>query len=244
MKSIKYAILILVVVLVAGCNSSVQQKNQSTVSVIGTGTVSVNPDMVQMSISLSKTAQTTQLAQEEISRMTRQALEILKSMNIEDKDISTASLTFNPEYDYSSNRRILIGQRGEQSITFSIHDIQTDNEKASKIIDMLVRINGIELNGMNFSVKNNTEHFIKSRELAFRKAEEKAKQYAELSGLKVVKILSISEEGNQQLMPVNNRMMFGAVQEMSVAKDVSDSTVLPSGEMEITTRIAAVFILE
>jgi uncharacterized protein YggE len=245
MKNIKYAVLISAVVLVSGCNSSIQQKNQSTVSVIGTGTVSVNPDMVQMNISLSRTAQTTQRAQEDISRMVRQALEILKSMNIEDKDISTASLTFNPEYDYSLSRRMLIGQRAEQRITFSINDIKTDNEKVSQLIDRLVQINGIELNGMNFNVKNNTEHFIKSRELAFKKAEEKAKQYAELSGLKVVKVLSISEEGNQQFMPVSNRMMFqNTAEDVSALKDAAGSTILPAGEMEITTRIAAVFVLE
>lgn len=245
MKNTKYVILILAVVLMSGCNGSIDQKNQSTVSVIGTGTVSVKPDMIQMSISLSKMARTTQLAQEEISKMVKQALEVLKSLNIEDKDISTASLTFNPEYDYSSNRRILIGQRAEQRITFSIHDIQTDNEKVSKIIDSLVRINGIELNGMNFNVKNNTEYFIKSRELAFQKAEEKAKQYAELSGLRVVKALSISEDGNQQLLPINNRMMLNQMMEYSEeAKDVAGSTVLPAGEMEITTRIAVIFILE
>lgn len=242
MKSIKYAVVILAVALVAGCNF--QSNNQSTVSVIGTGTVSVNPDMVNMSISLSRTAPTTQRAQEEISRMVRQALEILKSMDIEDKDISTASLTFNPEYEYSLNRRVLIGQRATQTITFSINDIQSDSEKASQIIDRLVQINGIELNSMNFNVKNNTEHFIKSRELAFRKAEEKAQQYAELSGLKVVKVLSVSDDGNQQFMPANNRMMVYAQEEMAVSKDMAGSTVLPAGEMEITTRISAVFVLE
>jgi uncharacterized protein YggE len=239
-------VLIMAVLFIsAGCTGNVAQERKSSVSVVGTGTISVKPDMIQMSISLSKTAQTTKLAQEEIGKMVRQALEVLKNSGVEDKNITTASLSFNPEYDYRPSRRVLVGQRAEQTITFSIHDIQTDSEKASQIIDRLVQINGIELNQMSFSVKNNTEHFAKSRELAFRKAEEKAKQYAELSGLKVARVLSISEETDQNNFPVyRQKMLQNSMQEMVADMASSGSTALPSGELEITTKIMAEFILE
>jgi uncharacterized protein YggE len=196
-----------------------------------------------MSVTLSNVASTTRTAQEEVSRMVRQALTILKEAGIQDKNISTASLTFSSEYEYT-NRRILVGQRAEQRITFSIDDIKQDNEKVSGIIDQLIQINGIELNQINFSVKNNTEYFVKSRDLAFQKAVEKADQYAELSKLKIIKVLSISEEGNQQISPINNRLMnqqlfYGA----EMAGDAG-STIVPAGELEITSRILVVFILE
>jgi uncharacterized protein YggE len=236
--------LMLAVVYVSGCNSNMEQKKQSTVSVSGTGTVSVKPDMIQMNISLSKTAPTTKQAQEDVSKMVRQVLNVLKSFSIEDKNISTASLTFNPEYEYRPNRRVLTGQRAEQRITFSINDIQNDSVKVPQIIDRLVQINGIELNSMNFGVEDNAEYFVKSRELAFQKALQKAQQYAELSGLKAGKVLSISEEGNQQFpQMMNNRMMFKQEVEFATAADAS-STVLPSGELEVTTKILAVFLLE
>jgi uncharacterized protein YggE len=236
------ALVMAVLFVSAGCSNNVVQERKSSVSVVGSGTVSVKPDMLQMSISISKTAQTTKSAQEEIGKMVRQALDVLKNSGVEDKDITTASLTFNSEYNYRPDRRVLIGQRAEQTITFSIHDIQADGEKASQIIDRLVQINGIELNQMGFSVKNNTEHFAKSRELAFRKAEEKAKQYAELSGLKVARVLSISEETNQHNLPVYK--LQNNMQELSIARDDAASTMLPAGELEITTKILAEFILE
>ncbi|MDR0638302.1 MAG: SIMPL domain-containing protein [Spirochaetaceae bacterium] len=194
-----------------------------------------------MNISLSKVSQTTRQAQEEVTNMVRQALQVLKDLEIEDKNISTASLRFNPEYEWENNRRILVGQKAEQIITFSINNINNNVEKISKIIDQLIQINGIELNQMNFSVKDNRELFINSRELAYQKAVEKANQYAELSGLKIIKILSISEGENQQISQRNNMQ---SNQLMAEAAVVSGSTVVPTGELEITTKILVEFLLE
>jgi len=81
------------------CNKETEPRNQSTIVVSGIGTVAAQPDMIQMSITLSKVAQTTKMAQEEISKMVRQVMKILKEANIEDKNINTASLRFNSEYD-------------------------------------------------------------------------------------------------------------------------------------------------
>lgn len=227
--------------LFSACNKNAEPQKQSTVSVFGTGTIVTQPDMIQMTIALSKVAATTKAAQEEVNKMVRQTLAILKDAGIEDKNITTASLTFRSEYEYIS-RRILVGQRAEQTITFSIEDIKTDNEKASKIIDQLIQINGIELNQIHFGVKDTTEYFVKSRDLAFQKAVEKANQYAALSNLKVKKVLSISEEANQQISPINNRLTNQIYAAEATSAD--SSAALPAGELEITTKILAVFLLE
>jgi len=234
--------LVFIALFASSCDKG--NENQSTVSVYGTGTVAVQPDIIQMSITLSKVAQTNKTAQDEVNRMVRQALSILKEANIEDKNINTASLTFSSEYEYTT-RRILVGQRAEQRITFSIEDINDD--KASEIIDRLIQIDGIELNQVIFSVKNTADYFVKSRELAYKKALEKAYQYAELSNLKIVKVLSIADQGTQQVSPMNNRLMnqqfLMAADAMTTAKEET-STMLPMGELEITTNILAEFLLK
>jgi len=225
-----------------GCGKD-NQKNQSTISVFGTGTVLAQPDIIQMRITLSNVGRTTKAAQDEVNRMVRQALAVLKDAGIEDKNIMTASLTFRSEYEYT-NRRILIGQRAEQSIAFSVDNIDNDSERVSEIIDKLIQINGIELNQINFSVKNNTEYFIRSRELAFQKAVEKAEQYAGLSNLKIVKVLKISEDANQQVSPMNNRLMNQTVAYEASVSGADSSTIVPMGELEITTRIFVEFLLD
>jgi len=241
-KLTKYLLAFLTIILLTtGCND--KQQNQSIISVFGTGTVLAQPDVIQMTITLSNVAQSTRTAQEEVNRMVRQALTILKDNGIEDKNISTASLTFRSEYEYTT-RRILVGQRAEQILIFSIDNInnETENEKVSRIIDQLIQINGIEMNQINFGVKNNTEYFIRSRELAFQKAVEKANQYAELSNLKIIRVLSISEEISQQNYPMSNRFTNQLV--FAEAARDAGSTIVPTGELEITTNILVVFALE
>ncbi|MDR0320628.1 MAG: SIMPL domain-containing protein [Treponema sp.] len=239
-KHLGVCFLLLTALFITGCG----RQNQSTISVFGTGTILVQPDLIQMYITLSNVARTTKIAQEEVSRMVRQALAVLKEADIEDKNISTTSLTFNSEYEYRNNGRVLLGQKAEQRITFSIDEINNDSEKVSRIIDQLIQINGIALNQIKFSVRNNTEYFIKSRDLAFQKAVEKAEQYAELSKLRIVKVLSVSEEGNQQISSMNNRLASQQLYEAAMEDSVAGSTVVPTGELEITTRILVVFLLK
>ncbi len=234
--------LVVAVMALSGCVQNGVRQEPSTVTVSGIGTVSVAPDMVRLNVSVSQTAQTTRLAQEAVGKMTGAVLSILKSSGIEDKDIMTASLTFNPQYEWRNNRSILIGQRAEQSIDFAVRDIAQDNEKVSRVIDRLVGIDGIMLNRIDFSVADNTEYFIRSRELAFDKAMQKAEQYAKLSGLKIRRVSSLSEEGANDASSVYGARQSNIFKE-EAAYDVA-STVLPSGQMEITTRISATFLLE
>jgi len=223
----------------AGCGN----KKQSSIIVSGTGTVLAQPDTVQMNISLSKTAGTTRQAQEEVGLMVRKALTILHDAGIEEKNIQTASLRFMPEYEWGGQRRILVGQRAEQAIAFSVDNING----VSAIIDQLIEINGIELQQMQFSVKDNSALYAKSRELAHQKALEKAEQYAKLSNMRIAGTLSISEEGLPG-SPVfgralNNRMAMAA--ESSAKQAMADSsTALPTGEMEITSRVVIEFLLK
>ena len=228
-------------IFLLGCEKNNKQ-NQSIISVIGTGTVMAQPDIIQMRITLSNVARTTKMAQDEVNRMARQVLTILKNTGIEDNNIMTASLTFRSEYEYT-NRRILVGQRAEQGITFSVDNIDNDGERVSEIIDRLIQINGIELNQISFNVKDTTDYFIRSRELAFQKAVEKADQYAKLANLKIIKVLNISEDINQQFSPMNNRLMSNSMVYQTSAREDADSAIIPTGELEITTRIFVEYLL-
>jgi uncharacterized protein YggE len=235
----KTAVFCAVVVLcLAGCGN----KRQSGIIVSGTGTVSAQPDTVQMHISLSKIAGTTRQAQEEVGLMVRQAINILKDAGIEEKNIQTASLRFMPEYEWGGPRRLLLGQKAEQVIIFSSDNL----DGVSGIIDRLIEINGIELQQMQFSVKDNSALYVKSRELAYQKALEKAEQYAELSGMKIAGTLSISEDGNMPVSPVFGRALNQRMEAAGAVKTASadSSTVLPTGEMEITSRVLIEFLLK
>jgi uncharacterized protein YggE len=236
-KNIFFIAAGIAIICFAGC-----AKRQSSVIVSGIGTVSAQPDTVQMYISLSKTAATTRQAQEEVGVMVKKAIKILQDAGVEEKNIQTASLRFMPEYEWGGQRRLLVGQKAEQAIAFSVENLNG----VSAIIDQLIEINGIELQNMQFSVKDNSALYVRSRELAYQKAMEKAEQYAKLSGMKVAGTLSISEDGANTVSPVLNRALNGQKMAFAAATEAAAdrSTVLPTGEMEITSRVMIEFMLK
>jgi uncharacterized protein YggE len=238
----KLPVALLLTVLVLACT---RENDQSTVSVIGVGTALAQPDMVRINISVSQISQTTRQAQEAVNIQVEKALEILKAENVDSKNISTPSLRFTREYEWRTDRRVLLGQKVEQIIAFSVNDIRRDTEKVSRILDKITEIENVALNYINFSIKDNQELFVQSRELAYQKALDKAAQYAELSGLKIIKALNISELGNAQIAPVNgqimNQKMYSAAE---ITGEESIPAMLPTGELEITSQISVVFLLE
>jgi len=230
--------VIVAVLCLAGCGD----KRQSNIIMSGTGTVFAKPDTVQMRISLSHVAATTRQAQEEVGNMVRKAMKILQDSGVEEKNIQTASLHFMPAYEWRSERRVLLGQKAEQTIAFSVENLNG----VSGIIDQLIGINGIELRQMQFSVKDNSALYARSRELAYEKARQKAEQYAKLSGMRIAGTLSISENGNMPVSPVSQRAMLHNQLQDSFAGEAAEdgSTVLPTGEMEITSRVSIEFLLK
>ena len=221
----------------------VSKGRQSSVVVSGVGTVFAQPDTVQIGITLGKTAQTVREAQREVNMMVRQALRILHEAGIEDKNISTASLRFFPEHDWGPAGRILLGQRAEQAIIFSVSNINAMSDRVTDIIDQLVQIDGIALHQMLFSIEDNAGLFARSRELAFQKAIEKAEQYAALANRRIARAISISEEGLMPITPLINRA-FNT--QMALTADTGaafGTTMLPTGELEITSRIVVEFLM-
>ncbi|MCL2192285.1 MAG: SIMPL domain-containing protein [Treponema sp.] len=233
-----------VVVAALSMLSCVGGPRQNTVTVSGVGTVRAQPDTIHMTISLRHIAETTREAQQEVTGMVRQALEILHIAGVEERNIGTAFLRFSPEYEWGPIGRNFLGQRAEQIITFSIGDIGTDGERASAIIDQLIGINGMELQGMHFSVGDPSRLRYEARELAYQEAMEKARQFARLSGRRIVRTMHILEEGPMSISPFpvrarEQRTMAFAMDAVAEAA----GTALPAGEMEISARISVEFLM-
>jgi len=221
-----------------GCATS---GRQGTVTVSGHGIARAQPDAIRMTIALRHIAPTTREAQAQVNGMVGQALEILRAFGVEERNIATAALRFSTEYDWGGPQgRRLLGQRAEQIISFSIEDIGSGNP-ASEIIDRLIGINGIELQGMQFGIRDAARLRAEARELAYLDALEKARQFAELSGQRIVRTLSVAEEGAAQ------QRQAMAMDDMRVAAEAAPAafgaTELPAGELEISARVLVEFLV-
>ena len=225
------------------CKSSVQvQDSQNSVSVSGIGTVLAQPDMALMNINFSYTAQTTKEAKTAVEQTIQRILKILKEENIDDKFIKTISLIYDVEYEYRSERRIRIGQRARQTIVVTVNNMVKAPDRFSSILDKITAIDRVEVQNIQFDIENKADLFKQSRELAYQKAFDKAKQYAELSGRKLGKVLTISESVSRDVTQPRGFMSNLLVQ---ASNDyLSGSSSVPAGEQGVTSEINVTFALE
>ena len=228
----------LMLLLLISCNSKVQEI-QNSVSVSGVGTILAQPDMVQMNISFSHVAPTTKEAKKAVEQTMQQILKILKEENIEDKSIKTIYLDYDVKYDYRSGR--MVGQRAQQTIVVTVNDIINTPERFSSILDKITAIDRVEVQNIEFDIENKAELFKQSRELAYQKAFDKAKQYAELSGRKIGKVLIISEGISRDTY---TRMFMNNDRVMDKMSADCVYLAVPSGEEGVTSEINVVFSLE
>jgi len=229
------ALLLAALALLAGC--ATLEKQESTISVDGVGTVSAAPDMVSLTVSLTHLAPTTREAREAVNRMAGQILTMLEGAGIERKDIRTTALNYRPDYEWNNGVQKLLGQRADQTMVFTMKKIRDNEELLSRLLDDLTEVNGLQLQQMTFDIEDKTELYSRSRALAFQKAMDKAEEYASLSGMTVDRVLSLGENQSSAPVPLlTNRLMAEA---KGMGGD--EAAVLPTGEIEITTRISVFF---
>ena len=236
---INLVFVLFAVFILIGCNEK-KLDEHSTVIVSGIGIVLVQPDMVQMNINTSYTAQTMQQAKREVDNKMQQIINILKSDNIEDKDIKTVSLSYDREIEYMNGRNVLIGQRAHQAIIVTINDIINKPNRLPELLDKLTAIDRVVITNIIFDTLDKTELFTQSRELAYQKALDKANQYAELTGHKIVKALRVSEERNRDIIRVaaHSNVSYDGAGYSTGAFPV------PTGEQEVITEIIVTFLME
>jgi len=93
----------------------------NTVSVMGEGKVSVSPDTLVINISVSELADTTEQAQLQSNEKINKVREILKNMDIPEKDLKTTNVNVSPEYDWTdASGRKMLGYRARHNLSISV----------------------------------------------------------------------------------------------------------------------------
>lgn len=203
-----------------------------TLVVNGEAVKSVVPDKVLMSLTVQAEAPKQKDAVDKQKRKATQLLDILREVEIPDKDISTAGYSYNAVYDHSTARRFK-GFQVVQNFT-----IKTNPEKAGELVDKISAI--AEVNGINFIVSNEKELKEELVGLAINNAKEKAKKRAGQLGIKLGKIVNFQESG-QGNRPRGGRMMVAAA---GAGMREDSGAELPAGETELNVVVSLTYQID
>ena len=238
----KHIVFSLFAVMLAFASSAWAQTTPNTITVSGTGTVMVQPDMAQISIHFTHTAPTTQEAKNVVAKAMRQVQAILDEYKVDAKNVSTTSFSYDVEYEYVKGKRVLLGQRAEQTLCVKVKSIDKNPERLANILDRVAAIDKVEVQNIQFDVENKADLYRQSRALAYNKAYEKAAQYAELAHRTISKALTISEYNSQDVSFGNARSKMAMVN-MAVEEsaDFAGGATLPMGEQGVTSIVNVIF---
>ena len=205
------------------------------------GQVTREPDLAVFSAGVTSSGKTAAAALAANSADMTRVIAAVKRAGIADRDIQTSNLSLSPVY--APQRRLpdgtitpeqptIAGYRANNSV--SVRQRKLDDY--GKVIDALVNAGANEVNGPSFELDDPDPATDEARTAAIRKARARAELYARAAGLKVSRILSISESGGWS--PPQLVMYRMAAQDA-----VSSAPPVQSGELQMRVNVTVQFEL-
>ena len=159
----------------------------------------------------------------------------IKAAGIAERDIQTSGINLSPQYRYAENEPPKItGYQANNTVSLKVRDIS----KLGKVLDSLAAQGANQINGPSFEIDQPEPVYDEARLAALKKSQVRAETYAKALGLRVRRIVSISEgsQGGFRPMPMM-AMAAGRANKMEM-----DTAVSP-GETAISVNLDVVFEL-
>jgi uncharacterized protein len=216
---------------------SAADDGQRTITVYGTADVSVTPDEVLLSLSVSTLDKDLAASKRRNDETVAKVLALTKTNAIDEKHVQTSQVTIRPDYDYSSAGRNFLGFRVQKEVDILLSDLSKFEPFLSALLEAGVQ----DVNGITFRTTEFRKHRDHARALAIQAAREKAIALAAQLGQGVGKPIRIDEE---QAPPHEVPAGFGnrqvAVEETGEAEFQRG---LAAGQISLQARVKVTFEL-
>ena len=210
-------------------------QQETTLSLTGSGEVSVAPDIASISLGVSVDAETASAAMKQQAAQMTGVFNALKKAGIAAKNMQTGNISLNPRYDYSSRNNSppkLIGYNASNTVNIIVRDL----DKLGPTLDAVVDAGGNTVNSVSFSLDDSAEAQAEAQKLAVQDALAKAELYAAAAGVKVKRIITMNEAGGYYPQPMPMKAMRA---------EASDASFTPvaAGEVNYSASMNVVFEL-
>ncbi|MFC2066505.1 SIMPL domain-containing protein [Chloroflexota bacterium] len=243
-------ILAVIAVTTVGCDSFTSPSTKASISsgaivsqqntgiwVTGEGKVSVVPDIANISLGVEAQATTVAEAQDQAAGAMNAVISELDRNGVAKKDIKTRQFSIYPvrRWVQEKEEEILVGYRVNNMVTAKVRKV----EDTGTIIDAVARAGGdyTRINSISFTIDDPTSYHQEAREKAMTDAEAKAKQLADLGGVRLGNPTYINESGGS--IPVPREY---AVKVEAAAP--APATPISPGETEIQLTVQVVYYME
>ncbi len=238
MKKLMAALLVSTLALPMSATAQVattlaQPITGTRLDISATGEVTRVPDIATISAGVTTQAPTAVEAIGQNATRIERVRAALKRAGIADRDIQTASINLSPQYRYVENQSpVLTGYQASNQLSVRFHDIRA----SGKILDALVGEGANQISGPNLSIEHPESALDEARIKAVAAARARADLYARALGMRVARVISVSESGGYSAPPPMPMMVRA---QMADAK-----TSVDPGEQQLQINVAMTFELQ
>ena len=203
------------------------------VTVSGQGEATGAPDLATVNLGVEAIQDTAQGAREDAAAAMNQIITLLRDRGIEERDIQTSSFNIYPRYD--QNGQNITGFQVSNQVTVKIRDLNA----LGSIIDEVVAAGGdlTRFQGVSFSIENLKPLEEQARSAAVADLKAKANQLANLTDIRLGRLISISESSHFPYpVPVAEQAL--------PAEDTASLTPLVPGEVQVMVTLNATFAIQ
>jgi len=211
--------------------AAAQDDLRSTVSVVGDGRVTVQPDTVFTGFGVESASANLAEAQNDAFTRMQSVIDAVVAQGVAREDIKTRSINISTEYDQQDRTKIR-AYRVSSSVQVQIRNVST----TSQVIDAAVAAGANRVDGISFAVADQTPYKDQARVLAMANARQKADQLASLAGMRIVAVKAISESDATSTSVRSDRAV-------SAAPAAAPAPVEP-GEQEVRAQVLVVYVIE
>jgi hypothetical protein len=200
--------------------------------VVATGEVARVPDIVRINAGVSTRAPTASEAIRANGAQIDSMRAALRRAGVEARDVQTSSVNLDQDWRNIPNAEPeFVGYRASHQLSVRFRDASN----AGRILDALVAAGANEINGPSFEIDRPEAALDEARTQALAAARARAELYARGLGMRVRRIISVSEEGASRAGP-------GILARSNMAQDATTNIVL--GEQAMAVTLNVVFELE
>jgi uncharacterized protein YggE len=207
---------------------------EHTVTVSGTGEISVAPDVADVVLGVMAQKPTAAEAQSAAATSMTAVVAAVKKSGVADKDIVTINLNLSPVYDYGSGSSAprLTGYQYANTVKVTVRSINS----VASVVDGAVAAGATTVSGISFRLDDPKAVQAQARQLAMNDARTKADALASAAGVSVKGVATIAEAAVQ----TNPVYYSGALDQ---AKAASVSTPIQTGTTDIVVQVTVSYLI-
>jgi len=211
-----------------------QASEPPTLTVSGTGAVSIAPDIATVNLGVSTQHENPQRALAENSTQTTAVIAAVRALGIDEDDIRTSNFFIDPVFGFDWVE--ITSYRVTNTITVTLRDI----DQIGDVLGAGVAAGANVSHGISFGVSDSSAAYNQALALAIENAQSRANAMAAALGTRITGISAVVEMGGMH-MPMS-RAHFGmpmAIAEMDVAAGVP----IEAGDLIVTANVQIIFTI-